>query len=266
MYKVINAKSKGTPDDFSFVFKDFKKFYEVADILTYSLFGTYKVKVETDDLSDILDFISKAHRYEHLDISIFVSEKILELLSARDPNVSIASAEKGIDIFKKLVSQNKLLFAKGSLYVLYNSIPHTAESMQEAVDLLKLEYGTETEITDKMLSKHFILNDTVYPRQVLIAFLWQDRWRWNKLAKSVRQLGNDVVKGSFVKNLKSIIEEKNAFYKTGECPKWIKSVDIDYAVQLYKAVALNNRGFNDLFILLKLFERGMTVYDLFLQR
>lgn len=262
MYEVVKAEKKKKSVDYDYIFKDFTSFYEIAQLVTYPLNGRYKIRIDTDSVKDIFEFLKVSEQYEMLSITIYAAPAVVEQVSMRKPNVPVKEQVRGIDILKGLISQKRLLLGKGVLYDLYNAIAHDTETMAEAVELLAAEYGESTEISNSMLAKHFILNKVVYPRDVVNAFIWKSQWRWKKLGQCVALMSNAVVKGAIVNNLKKIVQEKNAFFTTGNCSRYIRSLDTESVLRMYSVFVSNNCGLQDVFILFKLYERGYSVYDL----
>lgn len=263
MYELMTTSKKGI--DYDYVFRDFAKFYEVANLVTYPLSGRYVIRVNSDNIKEILDFITNEERYRTLDVHIYAPQPVVEYICQRRADINYRESVKMIDVFKELASERRLLFRRGVLYTLYGSIRHETADMTEALDLLVREYGCEHEITERMLEKHFLINKLVYPRDVVNAFLWGDRWRWQKLEKCVAALGNAVVKGAIVNNLKKLLKEKNAFFRTGRCSNYIRSLDTENIMKLYGVFVCNACKFQDVHILFQLFERGISVYDLLQQ-
>ncbi len=262
MYKLIASKSGKVNVDFHYIFKDFTKFHEVMDLVTYPISGRYVVRVDSDEVVEIMKFIESAGQYEMFDTYIFAPAATVEYIAQRKTDVALQETVKMIDVFRNLISKYGLLFGKGVVYTLYNSVVHEPAEMEEALGLLLQEYGQNTVITEQMVAKHFLVNKLVYPRDVLNAFIWGDRWRWSKLEKCVAAMGNAVVKGAIVNNLKSIVKGKNSFFTTGKCSKYIRSLDTELVMRLYCVFVTGASRFQDVYILFWLYERGLTIYDL----
>lgn len=265
MYKLIASKSGRINVDFHYMFKGFEKFHEIMDLVTYPISGRYIVRVDSDEVAEIMKFVDSASQYEMFDTYIFAPAAAVEYVAQRRTDVALQENTKMIDVFRGLISKYGLLFGKGVVYTLYNSIAHEPAEMEEALGLLLQEYGRDAVITEQMVAKHFLVNKLVYPRDVLNAFIWHDRWRWSKLEKCVAVMGNAIVKGAIVNNLKSIIKEKNVFFTTGKCSKYIRSLDTELVMRLYCAFVTDARQFQDVYILFWLYERGLNVYDLLQQ-
>jgi len=265
VYKLIASKSGKVNVDFNYVFRDFSKFYEVMDLVTHPISGRYVVRVDSDEVAEITKFIDSAGRYEMFDVYIFAPTAAVEYIAQRKTDVALQETVKMIDVFRGLISRYGLLFGKGVIYTLYNSITHEPTEMEEALGLLLQEYGRDVVITEQMVAKHFLVNKLIYPRDVLNAFIWHDRWRWSKLEKCVAAMGNAIVKGAIVNNLKNIVKEKNVFFTTGKCSRYIRSLDTELVMRLYCVFVTGAGYFQDVYILFWLYERGLSIYDLLQQ-
>jgi len=263
VYAVMQKLGKKTRDTiaYDYTFKDFKSFYEIAQILTYKLVGRFQIKIETDRVADVEEFIRKEKDFKTLDIYIHMPEASLDILLQRNTNVHVRDKVKMFEVFKELVSEQKILFDRGAIYTLYNSIPHETDAMEAALKQISREYPSGTKVTENMLSKLFILNKVVYPRSVLVSFIYMERYRWSKLQKSVEMLGNDVVVGAMVKNIKQFIKDKATYYRTGQASTFIKSLNTDNLLLMYRVLVSERKGLDDAALLLTLYERGMSTHD-----
>lgn len=262
MYQIIPTKKKTKiPEDLDFIFNDFKAFYEVTATLTVKFDGRFRIGVKTEIYEDIMKFINKADSYQHLSVFIYTSAELVDYISMYNIGLPVQSQIAPIDTLKEVISRESVLLDKGVIYLLYNAIEHDPDSIEDAVQLLLKEFGKQTLITEKMLSTVLVINKIVYPRQVLLAYLWMDRYRNSKLRKSIDYFGKDVVLGAMIKNLKSLLEEKARLYKTGIGSNLIKSISSRNLSLLYQLLVLNRQGVADVEILLNMYEKGLNSYD-----
>lgn len=263
MYAIIEKKGRDNTDfNYDYIFKDFSQFYEIADTLTYSIFGRYKIKIITEDIEEVIRFIKYESRYQSLDIHIYMPEAAIDYIQQRDTKISIQGSIKDIDIFKGLISNKNILFEKGVMYTLYNSISHDLDSMEKALNTIVSEFGIGVPVSEKMLNTLFVLNKTVYPKTVLISFIQMERYRWIKFEKSISVVGNQVLLGAMIKNMKQFIKDKVIYYKTGRASSLTKSLNINNLMLLYRILVSERNGFNDAKLLLTLYERGISAYDI----
>lgn len=262
MYTLKQKVGKKQKDNtvYDYVFRDFSAFYEVADLLTYALGRRVVIRVDTDDITATQQFIKNSERYSALDVYVYMPAEAIEYITMRDASVNVASTVRMITVFEELIQQRGILFGKGVIYQLYNSIPHDIDAMEQALDSIVKEFGTDRAITTKDISQIFILNNLVYPRTVLLSFLWNDRWRWSKFDKCIKAVGNDVLVGALVKNVKEFVEAKKAYYKTGQASQLIRSIDTDNLMRMYRVLVSERGRFGDAYLLLKLYERGESTY------
>ena len=259
---VIKVQSKVEKSKkYDYVFKDFSTFYEVADLLTISLFGKYEICVQTDVVKDIQAFLKQENKYSHLMVTVLTCDSVIEFLLAYHPNLRIQENVKPYDIYLQLLTERHLLLEKKSMRILYNSIGHTEKEMVFALDSLLQEYGERVLITEAMLSELFILNKITYPRSVLIAYLQMERWRESKLKKCLVDVGNEVTLGAMIKNIKSLVNEKIIYLKTGQGNWLAKSIPTQNLLLMYKVLVTERCSLDDVTLLLMLYEKGCTVYD-----
>jgi len=108
MYRIVPAK-KNTVDviHHDYLFKDWKSFYEVADILTMKLTGSYSLGIKTNEVEDINNFVNNAGRYEHIQTYIYVSDEVVEYMSMRNPKLKIQDKAKPYEEFLEIVKRNR---------------------------------------------------------------------------------------------------------------------------------------------------------------
>lgn len=240
-------------------FETFKDFYEVCGQLTYKLDGRYSVGIVTDDVGAIKEFLGIELKYSYFLISIYTSDSVLEYIAMYKSGVNVAENVSYFDIFKQLISEKRLLFESIKLVnLLYSSIGHTIGEMQETLDSLLVQYGTDHVITEKDVSSIVVLTNIMYPRQVLIAYLQMDRYRKSKFRKCINDVGNDVMLGAMVKGVTQLLKDKILFYKTGE-GNWItKTLDFRNIILMYRVLVVERHRVNDCELLLELYERGLS--------
>ena len=262
MYEVIPAKKSMVRKKCNYEFKDFASFYKQAALLTVPLQGRYVINVITNNVKDISEFLKREADFSSLMVNIYTEESVVDYITLYDTGIAIADKVSAFDQFKELVQSKNLLIEKRALSVLYASIEHSYDEMNSALNKLVEEFGEQNMITEKMLSMLFILNKVVYPRQVLLSFLKLDRYRDVKLRECLNSMGNDVALGATIKNIKSLLEEKTKFLKTGKCKKYLRDIDIDKLLLLYRVFVLERGYVKDVTLLYELYERGLSPYDI----
>lgn len=263
MYTIIQKKGRDSTDfRYDYIFKDFAQFYEIANTLTYSIFGRYTIKIVTDVIEDVIVFIKNSEKYMFLDISIYMPEAAIDYIQQYDTKINVQGSVRDIDAFKELISNKNILFEKGVMYTLYNSIQHDSESMEKALNLIVSEIGLGVPISEKILSTLFLLNKVVYPKTVLISFIQMNRYRWAKFEKSISTVGNRVLLAAMIKNIKQFINDKVVYYKTGKVSTFTKNLNTDNLMLLYRVLVSERENVNDARLLLTLYERSLSPYDI----
>lgn len=261
MYTITPITKTVKLAEHDFMFTDFTSFYKTANTLTFKLTGRWTIGIKTDAVQDVKDFLNIEEKYQHLSITIYMSEKQVDYLTMYDQHVNTSARVKPFEIFKGMCSNRNLLFAKNVDLLVYRSIEHDVDSMENAVNLMYQKFGSYSVIDEKRVSEYFIINNVVYPRTVVLQYLWLSRWRGKNLQRCINTFGNDIMLYSCIKNIKKLFEEKCIYFKTGNATKLIKSVDTKRLNLMYRVFIAERVNFSDVAILLSLYERGLSCYD-----
>lgn len=262
MYSVIKYTKKTDLSGYDYIFKNFKEFYNVADYLYMPLIGVYKIAIITHSTEDVESFLSQENRYSHLSVSIFMEEQAIAVLESHNPEAHFEETVNSYEVFKQLISERNFLFDRYMIYRLYRSIDHDTVSMMNALDKISNNRQKNELITEELLSKLFVLNDIVYPSQVLMRFLNMEGKRWDLLHVCLSQIDNDVIVGSIVKELKKFVISKAEYFKTGQTSDRIKKLNTQNLITAYRVFVAERGGINDAFILFKFYENGLSTIDI----
>ena len=246
------------------MFKNFSEFYNIANILEVPLIGSYYIQIKSDSYKDIMNFLNIEHMYSTLVIYIETSESLLEYITLQKPQVSILNSKSNFEVFKELIEKYRILFDKNCIQIMYSAIGHSYSDMDEALELLQKTFPNK-KITVNELNKLFVIDDTVYPRNVCISYIRMDRWRKSKLNKCLDYFGNDLVLYSMRKTVRKFLDEKIKYLKTGSGSNLIKTLPTENIIKLSKALDYERGTFMDVTTVLNLYERGETIYD-FIQK
>lgn len=247
---------------YDYVFKSFDEFYDISYYIKYPLFGVYSIAIITNKINDMIRFIDNEDSYFHFDITIMMEEAQIQKVAVVRPDVKLESVAGAYDTWKRMASERELLFDEYMTYKLYASIEHDTASMIEALDLVKNEYPNGELITKDRLSKLFVLDETIYPRQVLLKFLNMERSRWKLLRMCQEQMDNGVIVGATVNNIRKLIESKAIYFRTGITQEYIKRINTQNLIIAEKVFCTNRYGLDEPFILYKLYENGLSVGDI----
>ena len=260
MYYLYSSKDKSKITRCDYTLKSMEEFYDIIRVLTHKLTGPYTVCVKTNKYDEVEQFIKMSDNYKHLIVYIEVTPETLEYLQARQPNASLLSSENIYETWTELIQRYNLILDKGCIKNLFFSIKHDYDTMSEVVLELKNAYGNQVVNMD-MIKKVISIDDLVYPRSVLIAFLRLERSRNKKLRLCLNNFNSSLVYNSMKKNCLKLLEQKHAYYKTGKGSDLIKTIPYDNLLKMHYAFVTNPRSFNDAELLLKMYERGEYIND-----
>ena len=266
MYYLHKKTRNSNLPEFSYIFKDFNEFYELANVIEVPLIGTCYILIKTDDYEEVLNFIKRAEDFRYLVVYIEVSESLLKYIALREPCASYLSDVDNFEVFKELITKHEILFDAKCLRPLYYAIPHNYEDMDIALQEIKSAYPDARTITLEHISRLFPIDTYVYPRQVLISYLRMDRWRKARLNKCLETFGNDLCYYAMRKTLRNLLKEKISYLKTGDASKWVKMLPTENIVKMMLALDYNHGKFRDVYTILNLYEKGENVYDFISKR
>lgn len=241
---------------------NYKKLKGIIPTLGYTIRGVpTKVVVKTRRLDEAIQAYKEYATLETVNVSISVSHEVYQQLA-----MSLPSAVEELSPYRvlcKCIEDRGLLFDKGCISILYNALDdHTFEGFEEALAKLSEGYKQGMLIDKKYISRLFYVQDVVYPRQVMIAFLTLRRNRWRLLRMCLQSFPNDMVYFTIRKNVETFLTSKAKYLTTGQATAYVKIMPAKNLALLYKLFCLNN-SCKDVKILLNLYEGGLaTNYDL----
>ena len=262
MYYLSSKSTKVALPQFQYELKGFTDFYELTEVISVPLIGTYYIKIESDSYADIVDFLKVADNFKYLVIYIIVDESLLKYLRSRKPGITTLDTKSNYEIFEELVAKYKILFKHGCLMTMYNAIPHTYEDISACLLELKTVFPDVVEFNETHIGQLYPIDTNVYPRTVLLAFLKMDRGRWVKLNKSVELFGNDVVYYAMRKNMQKIVNNKIQYLKSGDGDFYSKLLPQLNIVKMAHLLLYSDRSIKDVRTLMKIYERGELINDI----
>lgn len=247
---------------YDYVFKKFDDFYDLNTFIKFPLFGVYSIAVVTSQIPDIIEFIRNEEKYIHLDITLFVEEAQIERLAIKLPDINISGSSGEYDTWLQMISDRELLFDDYMTYKLYSSIEHNTAAMLDALDLLKAEYKNGEKITRERLDRLFVINDIIYPRQVLIKFINMEKTRWKLLDMCMKQMDGGLIVGATVNNIRKMIEGKANYFNSGDSKEYMRRINTANLLIAYKVFCTERNNVDDPFILYKFYENGLSVGEI----
>lgn len=260
MYYLYEKVGKSTMPKFDYNFNNFADFYAIAPVLTRKLYGQYVIHVKVNNMEALEEFINVSDKYKHMTLYIQATDTVYKYIRLKKPGVSLLDSKNDYEIWSELIQRHGLMLGPGCAKKLFWAVKHTYEAMSEAILELKEVYGNQI-VTMDMVAKVISIESIVYPRNALISYIRMDRFRKSKLDKCIEAFGNDIVFYSMRKRVDAFIQEKNAYFKTGEGSDLIKSLPYDNLLKLEYAFLSVPKYFKDIRILLNLYEKGEYLND-----
>lgn len=248
----LSEKSEVMPADYT---SSYAKLGSVLPSLSYHIEGRpMRVNLTCTRLADAQELRKTYTSRDDLDIRVIVSENLFsKLVNLYPRDVKILSKW---DVFQKAVEEYQVLFARGCMRVLFNAVDDkTSKGYRDAVLLLKQSFPAHHEVTVNDIAKYFYVQDAVFPRQVLIAFLQKRRERWALLKKCESFYPSTQVYYAMRDNLEKLIEAKGQLYKTGKRSYPTSHISANNLAMMKSVFLL---PIKDPYVLMKFYEGGFT--------
>ena len=238
-----------------FWFKSKELFDNFLPNLTTKISGPYKVVVYVDAEDDLRDMIKREEQFQAINLYIVASRNLLHVVSTRLNRVKILEDKLTLETFKKLLIFYSIHLADGCLKTLWREIGSDPILANQTLESLSLAYPN-TLITKEIISREFNMDNTIYPRQVLLAFLSNSRWRWNNLRKCESYFGVDMTYYSMRKGIRYLQKALETYYETGDAPEYIRGLSYQNVLIMRKCLEYQNNNVHDVYLILYLYEKG----------
>lgn len=216
-----------------------------------------KVNIVCKKLADAQEIRNLYSGKDALDITVLVSETLFDRLALMYPEEVKRLSKYGM--LEKLIEERRMLFARGCISVLYNAIDNkTKDGFNQALDKLQSAYHGMHEINRKDIAEFFYIQDVVFPRQVLVAFLLMKRNRWKLYKICEKSYPASLIYYAMRDNLDKIISAKGKYYDTGQRDYLSERVP---AGNIARMKLIFSSKLKDPFILLKMYEGGIDLHD-----
>ena len=260
MYYLYDTSSKSKVPLADYYFTTFNDFYNISSLLTRKITGEYIINITSNKSADVIEFINNPDVHKHVIVYISLDSSLLSYILSIKPGANTLTSVDPYTIWTDAIQKMNLHFDSGCVKKLYWNVKHDYGIMLDALTQLKEAYGTQI-IKMDMISKVIPIDEIVYPRSVMYSYIKLDRYRNTKLKKSLDVFGNDIVFYSMRKNIDKIIDQKIEYYKSGLGTEFLKSLPFENMLKLKYAFISAPRSFNDITVLLKLYEKGEYLDD-----
>ena len=260
----IDVKEEREIEEFDFSISSISELDEL--LLKYYkplLKSQYVVRIELKEMTDIKFLINNSAKYNVYDVHLMVSEVQFKRLQLSMPNQIKRKKMSFYEYLQEGIYKRHLLMKKNIVRLLYSSVDKSYENIDDVLDVLHSKFGEYIYITEKDLSETIVVNSIVYPRTVLIQYINMDRYRSNSLRRCLADMSQDIVLGSFIKNVKLLHKQKCEYLRTGLGSNFIKRLNTyNLNLMYYHLVSSRTRNLNDICIILYLYEKGVNSHDL----
>ena len=236
----------------------YTKLSKVLPLLSYHIEGRrMKVNIICKKLADAQEIRNLYSGKDNLDITVLVSETLFDRLALLYPEEVKRLSKYGL--LEKLIEERRMLFARGCISVLYNAIDNKSkDGFIDALDKLQSKHSTIHEINKEDIAEFFYVQDVVFPRQVLVAFLLLKRNRWKLFKVCEKSYPSSLIYYAMRENLDKIISAKGKYYDTGQRDYLSERVP---ARNLARMKLVFSNKIKDPYILLKIYEGGLDLHD-----
>lgn len=239
-------------------FGSYTKLAKVLPLLSSHIEGRpMKVNVICKKLADAQELRNLYSAKETLDITVLVSEALFDKLSLMYPEEVKRMSKYGL--LEKLIQDRKMRFARGCISVLYNAVDNKSkDGFIAALDTLQGAYNILHEITRADIAEFFYVQDVIFPRQVLTAFLLMKRNRWKLYKMCEKSYPASLIYYAMRDNLDKIITTKGKYYETGQRDYLSALIP---ANNIARMKLMFTHKIKDPYVLLKLYEGGIDLND-----
>ena len=248
MIELVLRKPKTKLPEADYVLDNPEDILDLVKMLTPKFEGNWSILLIDTKITLIKKLVDTDIIPDYIECMIYLNTTKLDKIVLDYPK--LAPAKKSVkESYKELIGNLKHLMDTSAMYELYNAIGPNLAELQEALTRLDTECEGTT-ITTKQIRKTFHYTKRVYASEVLSAFFRKDRYRWNKLEKLVKDLGESYAYNSLYKQATTLLQEKNK-YLHNEDTKLRIVEDVDAPLICYTYVLFSNsRSYHNLYAIM----------------
>lgn len=244
MIQLCVLKKKMKTPDADYTLDKYDKFLNLLTVFTPKFTGNWSVLLIDIDLKSVRDLVENQVIPDYVDVSVYLPQAKLDTITADHPKLAPKEVTPK-EAYLEMVQGIKHLIDKKAWWMLYNAIGPDLPSLQDA--LTKLDEICEgPQITPKMVQQNYLVQDKVYASDVVAAFMRGDRYRWVKLSKLTRDLGDEYAYNAIYKQVKTLLHDKHEYLQNRDTKsKLVDKVDAPKICYAYVLFA-NSSGYKDL--------------------
>lgn len=254
MVKLVKYQAGQSIPDVDYVLEKTDKLFDIINILTPKFQGRWEFVLIDPTIKVVKTILEDQMLPDWIDIYIYTSQKKIDELVLEYPNLMPKKVSRK-EMFDELIAELHCIIDKRAYQAIFQALGDNPEECRKVLTKLDAE-ATNGRITLKQVQHTINYTKRIYASDVLVAFLIQDRRRWDHYYKLLDTLGPTVMYYALKKQVKKLLLSKEDYLQNKDVKLYVvKRVDapcICYAYcifantnnpnQLYNAMyAIDNR-------------------------
>lgn len=261
MMQLVLRKPKTKLPEADYVLDNSEDILVLVKVLTPKFDGNWNILLIDPKITLVKKIVDENIIPDYINCSAYINNAKMEKLIMDYPKLT--PKQKSVkESYKELVGNLKHLMDTKAMYELYNAIGPNLGELQEALTKLDTECQGDM-ITVKQVRAAFNCVRRVYASEVMLAFFSRDKYRWYKLEKLVKDLGDAYAYNSLYKFTSNLLKEKNKYLHNEDTKlRAVENVDGMLCCYAY-ALFANSHSYHNLYgIMLALDNRSSKYLEL----
>lgn len=219
--------------DADYILEKVEEFTKLVRNLTPRIIGLWEIILIDPVLKDCEEI---GNVPEWITLTLYFTKKKLEKWCIAHPEYAVekVSFKEQAEI---ILSSMKHVFATDAFKLLQDAFRGNLSELQTTMELLDRECERDI-VTVADIRKRVNYQKPIYASEVLNAFLFHDRNRWNLATKLREQLGDEFAYAAMYKYSKQLLSDKSKYLKNEDVKNYVvKSVEAPAICQAYVAFA-----------------------------
>ena len=258
MIQLVLRKPKTKFPEADYILDNSEDILDLVKVLTPKFEGNWEILLVDPKITLIKQLVDTDIIPDYINCLAYINNTKMEKLVMDYPK--LVPVQKSIkELYKEMVGRLKHLIDTNAMYELYNAIGPNLGELQDA--LLKLDNECEgNTITLKQVRASFNCTRRYYASDVMLAFFRGDRYRWYKLDKLVKDLGDSYAYNALYKYATTLLKEKNKYLHNEDTKLHaVENVDSMLICYTYSLFA-NSHNYNNLYGIMLAIENRSTEY------
>jgi len=224
--------------DYDYFFEKEKDFQDMLPKLTPKFKGRWEIILYEPSITLAREMLNVDPTPSFVHCMLYVSSKKYDALTLINPDLE-NSRKSVYELYQDMVLQLKHTMSPKVAHMIYNAVGGDLERLQEALN--KLDVLCEgSAITEKLVQKHYVVQEKVYASQVFRAFVTNDRRRWKYFETFHKELGTKSAFYAMRNYTKQLLVAKDDYLHNKEVKlldaKRIDAASIDFAYLLFNDI------------------------------